>query len=155
MDAAMLAMVPASQARMAGGTGACCRGVRSSRMACGVHVASPTFVAALAASFAASRATTAIPVVPELTQRTTVRAPRALRQAAPAHVGGPGAYFFLSPLDTGVDASKTLLASRAAGPSLGPGSLALLALLALHRLAEAEAFAIHLEDVTAVRQAVQ
>src|SRR5947209_5233861 len=34
-------------------------------------------------------------------------------------------------------------------------SLALPALLALHRLPEAEAFAIHLEDVAAVRQPVQ
>jgi hypothetical protein len=36
-----------------------------------------------------------------------------------------------------------------------PRSITLLALLVLHRLAEAKAFAVHLEDVTAVRQPVQ
>src|SRR5205085_11196198 len=38
---------------------------------------------------------------------------------------------------------------------LDPPSVALLALLVLHRLSEAEAFAIHLEDVAAVRQPIQ
>src|SRR5271166_6756195 len=35
------------------------------------------------------------------------------------------------------------------------GSVALLAFLVLHRLAEAEAFAVHLEDLAAVRQPIQ
>src|SRR5262249_8359984 len=64
-----------------------------------------------------------------------------------------GVCFLARPLDTRVDAFKNARAAPLAPPPCG-GSLRLLALLGFHRLAEAEAFAVHLEDVTAVRQSI-
>ena len=78
--------------------------------------------------------------------------------SGPRPRGGPGACFL--PLDTGVHASENP-GGLGAGPqgsahaAAGRSSFAWLLLLVLHRLPEAKAFAIHLEDVAAVRQAVE
>ena len=58
----------------------------------------------------------------------------------------------LLPSDTGAMPSKI---HASASPRLHLGSVTLLALLVLHRLAEAEAFAVHLENLAAMGQAVE
>src|SRR5262249_39756665 len=76
-------------------------------------------------------------------------APMALRTVAPNRAGGRG------PFPGHRTPEPCLENPPSPGPRRHRPSLALLGLLVLHRLPEAKAFAVHLEDLTTVRKPIQ